>query len=105
MPIFLLISRHSPENCPMFNEKARKVNIEYMSKVDGLAKKHGLKNLGGWTVPNEHMSVGVIEAPSLEAFQKASMEPEVMALGAYETWEVKAAMSTEEAMKLLLRTK
>ena len=51
MPIFLLISRHSPENCPMFNEKARKVYMEYFSKLDGLLKKHGIKKLATCTVP------------------------------------------------------
>jgi len=73
----------------MFNEKARKANIEYLNKLDSLSKKYGMKNLGGWAVPNEHMNIGVVEAPSLEAFQKVCMEPEVMVLGAYETWEIK----------------
>jgi hypothetical protein len=73
MPIFLVISRHSPENCPMFNEKTRKVYIEYLSKIDGLLKKHGIKNLGGWGVYTEHLTVGVMEAPSLDAVQKCSM--------------------------------
>lgn len=36
MPTFVLISRHSPENCPMFNEKARKVVLELAGKMDRL---------------------------------------------------------------------
>jgi hypothetical protein len=105
MPIFLLISRHSPENCPMFNEKARKVYMEYFSKLDGLSKKHGIKNLGGWSVYTEHLSVYVCEAPSLDVFNKLGMEPEVLALSAYETYEVKLALSMEEAMKMLRQAK
>jgi len=105
MPIFLVISRHSPENCPMFNEKARKVYIEYLSKLDGLMKKHGIKNLGGCGVPTEHLSVGMAEAPSLEAFQKLGMEPEILAMSAYETAEVKVAMGMEESMKMLKQAK
>jgi len=105
MPIFLVISRHSPENCPMFNEKARKVYIEWLSKLDGLMKKHGIKNLGGWGVTSEHLTVMVAEAPSLDAFQKLGMEPEILALSAYETYEIKLASSMEEAMKMLKQAK
>jgi len=105
MPIFLLISRHSPESCPMFNEKARKVYVEWLSKLDERHKKHGVKNLGSWGVHSEHLTVMVVEAPSLNAIQKLSMEPETLALSAYETTEVKLAMGMEEAMKMLKQAK
>jgi hypothetical protein len=39
MPTFLMISRHSPENCPMFNEKTRKVMMECMDKIDGTSEE------------------------------------------------------------------
>lgn len=105
MPIFLVISRHSPEDCPLFNEKARKVYLEYFSKLDGLMKKHGVKSLGSWNVLTEHLAVIVGEAPSLDAFQKLGMEPEVMALNAYSTYEVKVASSMEDAAKMLRKAK
>lgn len=101
MPIFLLISRHSPENCPMFNEKAKKVFLEYSSKIPAIMKKYGGKMLGVYGVHTEHLTVSIIEAPSLEAFQKASMEPEILALSEYESYEVKLAYSGEDAMKML----
>lgn len=34
MPIFLMFERHSPENCPSFNEKTRKVMMECNDKID-----------------------------------------------------------------------
>jgi hypothetical protein len=105
MPTFLLISRHSPENCPMFNEKARKVFMQYSSKLDGILKKHGMKMLGSWSVPTEHLSVVVFEARSSEAFQKCGMEPEVLALSAYETYEVKSALDMKEAVKMIRKAK
>jgi len=105
MPIFLVISRHSPENCAMFNEKARKVSMEWFSKQEGRLKKHGVKMLGGCHVPNEHLCVYMFEASSLDAFQKMAMEPEVLALSAFETYEVKAALSIEEVMKMLKQAK
>jgi len=101
MPTFLMISRHSPENCPMFNEKARKLWLEYISKSDELFKKQGAKRIGAWTVPTEHLYVEVLEIPSLEAYQKLGMEPEILAFGAYETYEVKLAYSMEEVAQML----
>jgi hypothetical protein len=89
----------------MFNEKARKVYMEYFSKLDGISKKHGIKMLGACTVYTEHLTVNIFEAPSLEAFQKCGMEPEVLAISAYETYEVKSALGMEEATKMLRQTK
>ena len=46
-----------------------------------------------------------LKPPSLEAFQKFSMEPEIIATSAYDTAEVKIAMSIEESMKMLQQAK
>jgi hypothetical protein len=42
----------------------------------------------------------VAEAPSLEAFQKFGMEPQVLATSAYRTMDIKLVMIMEEEMKL-----
>ena len=105
MPTFLMIERHSPENCPMFNEKTRKVMMEFLDKFDELAKKYGVKELGSWTVPNEHLGVDVFEAPSLDALTKLLMEPVAMALGTFETCEIKAAFSSEEMVRMMKKAK
>jgi len=101
----LLISRHSPEDCPLFNEEKRKVNLAYLDKLDAWSKKYGVKMVGAWSVPNEHLNLNVIEASSLEAFQKFSMEPEALAVSASETTEVKVAFNLEEISKMLRQTK
>jgi uncharacterized protein with GYD domain len=101
MAIILMIAKHAPENCPMFNEKTRKIFLEYDKKVGGLMKKHGIKNLGEYVVPNEHLIVGIYEATSSEVFNKFAMEPEIIVRGAFETAELKSAMSMEEVMKML----
>jgi hypothetical protein len=105
MPMFLCISRHTPENCPIFNAKTRKAYVDFASKIEGITKKHGIKILWGGGVESEHLSVMAFEAPSLEAFQKFGMEPEILALGATETMEIKLAMSMEEATKMLEQLK
>ena len=101
IPTFLIISRHSPENCPMNNEKMKKLTLELPDKLGGLEKKHGIKRVGVWTVIPEHLLVWVYEAPTSEALQKFSMEPEMVKWMAWNTSEIKLAMSLEESMKLL----
>ena len=103
MPIFILISKHSPENCPMFNAKARKVISEAINKSDVLMKKHKVKNLGSWAVENEHTAYEVYEAPSLDAFMALGMEPAIMAMSEFSTMEIKVAISMEEAAQMLKR--
>jgi hypothetical protein len=101
MPIFLIISSHSPENCPMNNEKMKRLMLELPDKLGGLENKHGIKRVGVWTVIPEHLFVWVYEAPSSEVLQKFSMEPEMAKWMAWNTSEIKLAMSLEESMKLL----
>ena len=101
MPIFIMFGRHHAENCPMFNEKTRKIMMEYAGKSDRLMKKHGIKELGSWTVIGEHLAVMVYEAPSSDVFTKFLMEPEWMPVNAFETVEVKLAISNEEVRKML----
>jgi len=105
MAIFFMVSRHSPENCPMFNEKARKLWLEYANKSEELLKKHGGKSLGAWVVPTEHLSYWVFEVPSLDAYQKLGMEPLILELSKYETYEIKFAYSMEEVTQMLQQAK
>jgi len=105
MPTFLLISRHTPENCPMNNEKKRKANLAYFAKWDAWSKKYKVKMVGAWSVSDEHVAFLVVEAPSLEAFQKLRMEPEARAVAATETIEIKMVINKEEILKMLRQTK
>jgi hypothetical protein len=89
----------------MFNEKARKVNLEFTGKLPELLMKHGVKVLGSWSVPTEHLNIMVFEASSSEVVNKLLMEPEVIALSAFETYEIKRGFSMEEAMQMLQQMK
>jgi hypothetical protein len=89
--------------CALYNEKSAKVYMEFMSKSEELAKKHGIKIVGGWNVHSEHLVVDVFEAPSLEAFQAFSMEPEIMNMNNWYTTEVKVAMTLEETMQCAMQ--
>ena len=99
--LFLEIARHTPESCPMHNEKVKKVFVESYEKMGKLAKKYGIKIVGSWAYMPEHFMVAVFDSPSLEALLKFSMEPENMALAGYNTIETRPVMTLEEVMKLL----
>jgi hypothetical protein len=101
MPTFLVISKHNPDVCAMYNETSVKTLVDYMSKAGELEAKHGVKTVGGWNVPPEHLVVQVFEAPSFEAFQAFSMEPEVMNLAKWQTMEVKVAMTLDEVWQMM----
>ena len=101
MPTLLVISRHSPENCPAYNEKAGIASMNFEAKLPELLKKHGIKLVGSWVASWEHTSWMVVDAPSIEAYQSFSSEPEVVATGAFETKETKIVMSMEESLKLM----
>jgi hypothetical protein len=100
MPIFSLISRHTPADCPMSNEKAKKVYLEFWDNRDRITKKHGVKILGAYVANTEHLGIFIFEAPSYETFQKCSMEPEIVALNAYSSNELIVASTMEDAMKM-----
>jgi hypothetical protein len=77
------------------------MTLELPSKLGGLEKKHGVKRVGAWAVIPEHLVVWVYEAQNSEALQKFSMEPILLKWMAFNTSEIKLAMSLEESMQLL----
>ena len=101
MPTFLLISKHSPENCPSFNEKSKKAFINSFDRSEELAAKHNVKMVGSWTIPTEHIYYMVFDAPSLDAFNDFGMEPDILAMAAFHTAEVKIVTNLKEKVKKL----
>jgi len=73
-----------------------------LSKVDEINKKYKMKVIWSGGISSEHLSIFIVEAPSLEAFEKAGMEPENMVLMATETMEIKlvTSMTVEETLKM-----
>lgn len=101
MAIFLIISRHSPENCPLNNKEMKEITLQLPEKLGDLEKKHGIKRIGAWTVIPEHLTVWVYEAPSSERLLEFSMEETMVKWMSWNTSEIKLAMSLEESMKFL----
>jgi hypothetical protein len=69
MLTFLSVIKHTAADCLVHNEEIRKVTFEASSQMEELAKKHGIKIVGGWNVHPKHLQVMVYEAPSFEAMQ------------------------------------
>ena len=101
MPTFLLISRHAPESCWMFNEKTRQVHLNLLNTLESFLTKYNISLLGAWFVFPEHTLYEVFDAPSLDAFQKMSMEPEIVQWSAFNTMEIKMVATVNDVMQLL----
>ena len=101
MPTFLLISRHAPESCWMFNEKTRQIHVNLLAKLESFLKKYNVTMLGAWFVLPEHTLYEVFDAPSLEAFQKMATEPEILQWSAFNTMEIKLVATVDDVKRIL----
>jgi hypothetical protein len=103
MVTVMVMERHTPEKCAFFNEESAKTYIESMNKQKELEAKHGVKMVGGWNAHSEHLTVKVFEAPTFEAIQAFSMEPENVKITSVDTEEVKIVMPLEEAAQIMMQ--
>jgi L-rhamnose mutarotase len=85
----------------MFNEKTRKIHVNLLNKLESLLKKYNISMLGAWFVLPEHTLYEVFDAPSLDAFQKMAMEPEIIQWSAFNTMEIKMVTTVNDVMGLL----
>ncbi len=101
MVTVVAIGRHNAESCAFFNETSKKRVMEWAAKNPELEAKHGVKMVGAWTVPPEHLTIQVFEAPSQEAMQAYASEPEVIGMMSWSTLEYKMAMTLAESMQAM----
>jgi len=101
--LFLQISKHAPESCPIHNEKHKKATMDLMANLDKLQKKYGVKEIGSWLSMPNHLNVSVYDAPNMEAIIKFSMDPVVVAWLAYNDSETFPVTTAEEAVKIFLK--
>jgi hypothetical protein len=88
MPTFLLISRHSPESCWMFNEQNQRIFSDLFNALDTLMEKYQIKMLGCWFDIPGHTLYEVYDAPSMEVFQKMGMEPVISRWSSFNSMEI-----------------
>jgi hypothetical protein len=104
MAVFMVTSQHAPENCPRFSEKHRKSTMEYIEKIETLAKKHRIKILGSWTDFPEHIVYMVFDG-SFDDVQKLLKEPLSMQWLSFNTITTKSLLTNEEVYEMLKKAK
>ena len=96
-----MILKDTPQTCSLFNPQSAKLTFDWLAKLPEINQKYGIKILASCTVVSEHTSTMIVEAPSFEAVQRASMEPEYFALNKFGTVEIKPALNSQETVKLM----
>ena len=97
--LFLQISTHTAESCPIHNEKMKKLFTDVYNKMGPMAKKYGVKMVGSWVSMPEHLIIMVYDAPNSEAMTKMMMEPDMMTWIAHNSSTMRPVMTLDEAMK------
>jgi len=95
------ISTHTPESCPVFNERTKEVAVAGLQKMDSLLAKHGVKLVGMWNDHGAHVVYNIYDAPGMEAYMAFSMEPEMVAFLGFTTTETKVVFGPEEIKSMM----
>jgi hypothetical protein len=101
MPTFMVISKHTPESCWMFNVKTRQIHVNLIKNLESLLKKHQTTMLGCWFDLPGHTLYEVYDCPSLEAMQKLIIEPEIAAWSSFNSIEIKLMTTVDDVSKIL----
>lgn len=88
--------KHSPDMCPMYNDKVRKKFKEQYSKIKEIAAKLDIKILINLSVAMDHSSLLVIEASSVESMENFVME---LGLVPFQTITMRHAIKTDDVVK------
>jgi len=103
MALFLSIISHGAAECAAHNEYYRKATLEGMSQMEELAKKHGVKIVGAWSVHQKHFQVVVYDAPSYEAVAAFAMEPPIKKMADMYDIDMWPVMTMQEVAQMLMQ--
>lgn len=96
MPMFALDMVHSPEMCPMYNDKVRKKLKEQSSKMKEIAANLDVKILISVNSAVDHTILMVVEAPSIQSVEHFVME---MGLVSFNTITYRHVQHSEDVLK------
>lgn len=83
--LVMQVAEHRPEVCPVYNDEYKSVTLKWFESVDRLCAKSGIKMLGFWTDHPAHRVFMLYDTPSMDAMMGMSMQPEVVAMLAFQT--------------------
>ncbi len=98
MPIFILISKHTAESCPIHNEEMKKLGLEVTAKMGEMAKQLGIKVLGDYGVLPEHTEYLIVEG-TYDAMQRIMADPLMIQWVSRTTTEMKVAVPEADLIK------
>jgi hypothetical protein len=101
----LQIYTHSPESCPIGNQRSLQIMMNWFKKLDKLTSKNGVKVVGVWTDRWGHMSWAVFDAPDMETFAKFEHEPENMEKATINNIETKTVTVAAETLAFFEKLK
>ena len=85
----------------MFDATTKQIHLNLLDKLESLLKKYQITLLGCWFDLPGHALYEVYDAPSLEAFQKMSLEPEIVQWSSFNTMEIKLVSTLDDVMIIL----
>ena len=96
MTLFVVISSHTPDQCPISNEKARKAFGADPAPMMALGQKLGVRPIIGPLISAEHRTFVVMEAPRVEAVREFLVQT---GLVQWNTNEIIHVVTQEESLK------
>ena len=97
--LYMIVSTHSPESCPMGNPETAKKAQSMMQRMDEVAKKYGIKVQGAWNNVPSHTAFMVVDAPNTDALGLMAID-----LGT-ETWTTSRLYPIEPMQASVARIK
>ena len=85
----------------MFNEKTRQIHVNLFNKLEPLLEKYHITMIGCWFDIPGHTLYEVYDAPSLDAFQKMGMEPEIARWSSFNTMQIINVTPLEDVKGML----
>lgn len=96
MPMFAIDMVHSPEMCPMYNEKVKIKFKEQAERMKEIAANLDVKILISVNSPADHTILTVVDAPSLQAAENFIME---LGMASFNTVTFRHVIPHEDVIK------
>lgn len=96
MPLFVVTSTHTSDQCPMSNSKTRKLFQRTSTDRGRTSQKFGVKLLVGPIFSINHKSITVVEASKVESVMDMVNE---LRVPQWNSVEVQPYMTAEDALK------
>lgn len=99
--LVMQVAKHSPEVCPAYDEKYKAVTLKWFESAEHLCAKFGIKMLGFWTDHPGHTVIMLYDTPSMDAFIGMTMQPEVVAMMAFQSFTTFPVMDFKQTWDII----